>query len=474
MLALAVAVVVCAIASMLYIGAQGNRMEQRIEGYPDTPLEEFSFIVDPPEIARVVDVHAGADGVPVAVIEGIEQGEGMLLVSAGSSGGAMMISVREGGMVVCDGVNFAGWEAVALSVTFCFLLAGVLCAWAVASLRARAWFGYEMAAYAGGAFFCLIEGASFVWALLAGNLHSTTEFAAAITGMANAFVELLFFPMVAAGVFVCASNIALIRREGAHPTNLLGVAASLAWAAALIAIRLLGRGIMAAMDYNLTVALFLLSSVVSIGICYALAFLAGVCTCAYGAAKHRPAFPRDFLIILGCGLRADGTPLPLLAGRVDAARSYAEEQEEAGHAPARFVPSGGQGSDEPWSEAEAMRRYLVDKGVADERILPEGRSTNTRENFAFSAEVIAQAGGGDDARIAFSTTNYHVFRSYIYAHDAGLAAEGIAAPTKLYFWPNAFLREFAGLLASRIVPIGLGFVAVAALYLAAEYALLLA
>ena len=44
--------------------------------------------------------------------------------------------------------------------------------------------------------------------------------------------------------------------------------------------------------------------------------------------------------------------------------------------------------------------------------------------------------------MAFATTNYHVFRSGILAHDEGLAAEGIGSHTKTYFWVNAFIREF--------------------------------
>ena len=46
----------------------------------------------------------------------------------------------------------------------------------------------------------------------------------------------------------------------------------------------------------------------------------------------------------------------------------------------------------------------------------------------------------------FSTTNYHVFRSGILANDAGLHADGIGKKTKWYFWPNAQIREFVGLL----------------------------
>ena len=54
-----------------------------------------------------------------------------------------------------------------------------------------------------------------------------------------------------------------------------------------------------------------------------------------------------------------------------------------------------------------------------------------------------------EANVAFSTTNYHVFRSGIFAGQAGLKAEGMGSKTKWYFWPNAFIREFAGLFLSQ-------------------------
>ena len=49
-----------------------------------------------------------------------------------------------------------------------------------------------------------------------------------------------------------------------------------------------------------------------------------------------------------------------------------------------MIVSGGQGSDEAISEAEAMRRYLVEQGIRNEEIIMEDKSTNTEENLVFS------------------------------------------------------------------------------------------
>ena len=55
-----------------------------------------------------------------------------------------------------------------------------------------------------------------------------------------------------------------------------------------------------------------------------------------------------------------------------------------------------------------------------------------------------------EAKVVFSTTNYHVFRSGVWANLAGLKAEGIGSSTKWWFWPNAFIREWIGLMKNQI------------------------
>ena len=112
-----------------------------------------------------------------------------------------------------------------------------------------------------------------------------------------------------------------------------------------------------------------------------------------------------------------------------------------------FVPSGGQGPDESMPEAEAMRRYLLSQDVPPHLILAETASKNTLENMSFSKKIIRES--SPDAKVVFSTTSYHVFRSGLWANLAGFPAEGIGSKTKWWYWPNAFMRETAGLLRKR-------------------------
>ena len=97
-----------------------------------------------------------------------------------------------------------------------------------------------------------------------------------------------------------------------------------------------------------------------------------------------------------------------------------------------------------------MENYLIDMKITKERIICEDKSINTYENMKLSKKLIEQHDNNyKKKKIAFSTTNYHVFRGYILAKRNGFDAKGLSAKTKMYFYPNAFLREFIGLLVDR-------------------------
>ena len=64
----------------------------------------------------------------------------------------------------------------------------------------------------------------------------------------------------------------------------------------------------------------------------------------------------------------------------------------------------------------------------------------------FAKNKMEEHSGSAEYKAAFATTNYHVFRTGMLAEQNGLKAEGIGSKTKVYFWVNAFVREFIGLL----------------------------
>ena len=170
--------------------------------------------------------------------------------------------------------------------------------------------------------------------------------------------------------------------------------------------------------------------------------LAGTVIVSLKAARNIPAFDMDYILILGCQIQSDGTLTKLLQGRADRAVWFAEKQKEASGKDVIFVPTGGQGADEVISEGQAIENYLIGIGISKDRILSEQKSVNTIENMSRSMELIRDNFDGRDPKIAFSTTNYHVFRSGVIAYKLGIKMDGIGSKTRRYFWINAFIREF--------------------------------
>ena len=241
---------------------------------------------------------------------------------------------------------------------------------------------------------------------------------------------------------LCVSNISLIRHEGRRLVNILGIFLSFLLVAGLVLLFTFDHY---ASGSRLQVMLHdLAANLFAAVYLYFECMLIGAIVADVIAARHEPDLDKDFLIILGCGFRKDGTPSPLLRGRLDRALRFAEKQEAAtGKAPI-FVTSGGQGPDEVCSESACMKRYLLEQGVPEDRILEEDRSTDTFENMKYSKAQIWKV--NPQGKIAFATTNYHVFRSGLYARRVKMRAVGMGADTKWYFWPNASMREFVGLL----------------------------
>ena len=96
--------------------------------------------------------------------------------------------------------------------------------------------------------------------------------------------------------------------------------------------------------------------------------------------------------------------------------------------------------DEIIPEGEAIKNYLLERGISEDKILVENKSKNTYQNIKYSNELIIK--NSTNPNIAFSTTNYHVFRAGIIAAKQKIYLEGIGSKTKSYFWINAFIREF--------------------------------
>ena len=256
-------------------------------------------------------------------------------------------------------------------------------------------------------------------------------------------------------LLVSISNIRLMQREGKRAKNMLGMFLGLLVCLGTLAPILLSEYLQRSslIDVHRETGIWnyidlFVNNAVLAAISYLECILIGTIAMGIAAAKRIPAFDKDYMLILGCRFRKDGTLTPLLKGRVDRAVEFARMQKEATGKDLILVPSGGQGPDEVMAEAEAMRNYLVNTGFPEEQILMEDRSLNTFENMKYSKELILKHSADPDPKIGFSTTNYHVFRSGVMATHQGMYVEGIGSRTRSYFWINAFIREFIATLST--------------------------
>lgn len=268
-----------------------------------------------------------------------------------------------------------------------------------------------------------------------------------ILSMFSSFSILLLPLTFVVSVLVIISNLVLIKREGFTLHNMLGLLLGglLCFGTVFpeLLYHIVGKYSTIDIHHSAGIAFNIAAFVEAatyIFVAYLECVLLATIISAFRAARHIPAFDKDYILILGCQINDDGTLTRLLQSRVDRALEFYRLQKEKTGKELSFVPSGGQGSDEITSEAEAIGSYLLSCGIPEEKILLENKSVNTRQNILFSKKLID--GQTDNAKIAFSTTNYHVFRAGALAHELGIEIEGIGAKTKAYFWINAFIREF--------------------------------
>ena len=346
--------------------------------------------------------------------------------------------------------GFSGDSAVLIAVSLFWWAVGLIMGWNYRQARGADYYAYTTIYFAGFSIFALVNALLMtqvtVMHLVRPGEYSMMSAYQTINGAGIHFLVLTSPVVILFAVAMAVSNIVLLRHERPGIRNALGILVGVLLISGVwLGIWLAWRDFSGSeWEWRLQNTI---QNVYATAFVYFECMLAGSVICGIHAARHQPAFDKDFIIILGCWFRKDGTLPPLLRGRADRAIRFWREQREATGREAMLIPSGGQGPDEPMPEAEAMERYLREQGIPGELIRPECASANTYQNMAFSRKIIEEI--HPEGRTVFATTNYHVFRSGVWAAQAGLRAEGVGGKTKWWYWPNAFMRECVGLLARR-------------------------
>ena len=175
----------------------------------------------------------------------------------------------------------------------------------------------------------------------------------------------------------------------------------------------------------------LISGVLAFGLSVIIAFTSFLAL--YGR-NDNATYNEKTVIVLGCGIRGERVSVGL-AKRLNKAYEYHLQNPDA-----VIIVSGGQGPQENISEALAMKRYLIEKGVPEDRIIMEDKSTSTITNFKYSHEIMKEKGFPDDS-VVFVTNGYHVYRGASYAKAEGLTVTHLGTDIIWYTIPMNYLRE---------------------------------
>ena len=417
----------------------------------ETAQPETEIRIEHPEVLRTgeAEPHGGYLRLPV-----YPAGHGETdLVYGNETDGALMHELRVdrfGTVYDMNTGNFTGDTVVLIAVTLFWLLVSAIMLWHFFQAKGTAFYDYGTIYYAGFSLFALASGLVMLSVTVSHLLHpenySMYEAYSAISGASARYMKISMPLMLVFAAAMAVSNIALLRHERPRIQNGLGLLVSiLLIIGELIGLFLLSRDFSGS-EIASRIDDTLKNTYATVFI-YFQCMLTGAVICGFTAALRTPAPDKDFIIILGCWFRPDGTLPPLLRGRADKALEFWTKQKEKTGKEARFIPSGGQGGNEPMPEGEAIRQYLLSRGIEDRLILPEDRAVNTYENMANSRKIIRET--APQGKTVFATSSYHVFRSGLWARQAGLSAEGLGSRTKWWFWPNAFMRETAGLMQKR-------------------------
>jgi uncharacterized SAM-binding protein YcdF (DUF218 family) len=163
----------------------------------------------------------------------------------------------------------------------------------------------------------------------------------------------------------------------------------------------------------------------------------------WSTGRSDQARPVDAIVVLGAA-QYDGRPSPLLAARLD----HVVELWNAELAP-KVVVTGGKQPGDRFTEADASRRYLVERGVPDAAIVEEHESHNSYDSLVGVRDVL-----GRGARILLVSDPFHSLRIRLTSQELGMVAYVSPTRTSPIRGTEAFgkeLKEAAGVSVGRVI-----------------------
>ena len=150
-------------------------------------------------------------------------------------------------------------------------------------------------------------------------------------------------------------------------------------------------------------------------------------------AEKAAELDADCILVLGCGVREDGTPSLMLRDRLDKGIALYE----AGAAP-KLLMSGDHGRKE-YDEVNLMKAYAMERDIPSEDIFMDHAGFSTYDSMYRARDIFCAE------RIIIVTQEYHLPRALYVAEKLGLEAYGVSALDANYYGQT--YREFREMLA---------------------------
>lgn len=449
-------VIVLIVISFVWIVLNGKTYKYQVNiGNNISNLDEIEYIIEPEGIIECIDKKIN-DGILELKIKSVKEGKTHIEIrNKDNFIDYHTFYVHKAGIITYNNYlgDTTGGRIIPISVTILLSYILYIAIKKYKILLKENMYQYNNIAYLGFIIFLVFSIITQFLSLLNYNnglIGTVRQTLGTFTGFSIFLLPIAFI----VSILVIYSNIVLVRKEGMSWKNLLGLILGFFLCFSTILPDIVNNFLQTATFVDVHrengiashIQMFCETTVYSI-VTYLECILVGTIVLGIKSAKHIPEFNKNYIIILGCQIKKDGSLTNLLKSRVDRAIEFRNMQKDSTGKDLIFVPSGGKGQDEVISEAQAMKNYLITQGIEEKDILIEDKSKNTYENIKFSNEIIKTK--NKDAKIAFSTTNYHVFRAGIIGTKQNVKVEGIGAKTKTYFWTNAFIREFIATLYSE-------------------------
>ncbi len=128
----------------------------------------------------------------------------------------------------------------------------------------------------------------------------------------------------------------------------------------------------------------------------------------------------DCILVLGAGVRSDGSPSPMLQDRIITGIELYEKGISD-----RLLMSGDH-IKKGYDEVNIMKSYAVDLGVPSEHVFMDHAGISTYDSI-YRAKEIFQAD-----KIVIVTQKYHLYRALHIAKKLGVEAYGVSADVRIY------------------------------------------